>query len=399
MWVPNDLQQFTEAVEQGALEEKHDFDAKRELPRSGKELAKDIAAMTTDGGSLVYGVAEDDNGQPRVLAPIALAGAAERIDQIAQTSISGNPRIDFVHLRLPDDSGRGYLVVVVPASPEAPHQVTVGDDRRFYGRCDTGNRRLTEEEIARLYERREAQSANREAMLADCIARSPLGTSQEEEAGFLHAFVQPVPVDDGLWDAAVTSTGDERDLLRDLQQAVISVTHAGWGGTDLTSALNWRRTGADTWSLGGPAVIGDDANPRDWVWADFNMNGRGYLFYGGAAEWTTRRGGESVFVLFEHGVAVTLAQFLGLAGALYQAGGFYGPVDVGMAVTGIRGAVSARSLGDRFFAGAPYGEEGATRTERCNARDLSDHCDEVSHRLLGRLFRASFGADLNPLEH
>jgi hypothetical protein len=83
IWKPVNIDSFEAAVIEGALEERHDFDAKRELPRSGKELAKDIAAMSTDGGALVCGVGEDENGQPRVLAPFELAGAAERIDQVA----------------------------------------------------------------------------------------------------------------------------------------------------------------------------------------------------------------------------------------------------------------------------------------------------------------------------
>jgi hypothetical protein len=398
MWVPKDLQDFTEAVENGLLEEKHDFDAKRELPGSGKELAKDIAAMTTDGGSLVYGVAEDDSGQPRVLAPIELSGAAERIDQIAQTSISGTPKVEFVHLRLPDDSGRGYLVVVIPASPEAPHQVTVGDDRRFYGRCDTGNRRLSEEEIARLYERRNAQAVDREELLRDCIARSPFSLPQEGEHGFLQAFVQPVPLDDDLWDKAVASRGGEQILLKELRDAVVSAATTRWGGTNLTNALDWRRIGADTWSLDRSTTFGQEDDPRRAVRADFNMNGRGYLFYGSAADRDAHSGGEPVFVLHERGIALTLAQFLGLAGALYQAADFHGQVDVGMAVTGIQGAISAHSVGDRFFQASPYGEQDATRTERCDARELRDQPRAVSLRLLSRLLRASFGSAFDPLE-
>ena len=112
MWPPKTIEEFESAVTAGVLEERHDFDAKRQLPESGKELAKDVAAMTTDGGCLVYGVGEDDNGQPRLLAPFQLANAAERIDQIAQHSISPNPRIDFITMRCADDPALGYLTSI-----------------------------------------------------------------------------------------------------------------------------------------------------------------------------------------------------------------------------------------------------------------------------------------------
>jgi hypothetical protein len=392
MWVPENLEQLEQAVTSGTLEEKHDFDAKRELPSSNKELAKDIAAMTTDGGLLVYGVAEDENGQPRILSPIELSGVAERIDQVAQHSLSGHPRIEFVHLRIPDDEARGYLIVVVPASPEAPHQVTVGNDRRFYGRNDTGNRRLSEEEIARLYERRRDQRADRDTLLQECIARSPFGPPGDEH-GFLQAFAQPVPPDDHLWAKAIEARGGEELLLKELRDAVASAANpVRWGGGSINSVANWTRRGADAWSLDTASIVRDDNNPTYAVRADLRMDGKGYLFYGGAAD--TR---DSMLVVYETGIALNLTQFLGMVGALYSAGGLFGPVDVGMAVTGVSGAISSHTLGERRFAGSPYGEASASRTERSDTRDLHERPREVAHALLARFFSATFGRDLDPL--
>jgi len=348
--------------------------------------------MTTDGGLLVYGVGEDENGQPRVLSPIELAGAAERIDQVAQHSLSGNPRIEFVHLRIPDDQARGYLVAVVPASPEAPHQVTVGNDRRFYGRNDTGNRRLSEEEIARLYERRGNQRADRDELLRECIAQSPFGWLSDVH-GFLQAFVQPVPLDDHLWVKAIEARGGEEPLLKELRDAVASAANpARWGGGSIGSAANWTRRGADVWSLDTTSMVRDDSNPTSIARADLRMDGTGYLFYGGAADMR-----DSKLVVYETGIALNLAQFLGVAGALYVAGGLYGPVDVGMAVTGISGAISSHTLGERRFAGSPYGEDRATRTERSDTRELCERPSEVAQALLGRFFSATYGRDLDPL--
>jgi hypothetical protein len=100
--------------------------------------------MTPDGGVLIYGVAEDEHGRPTALRPFKLAGARERVDQISQSSISEPPEIDVRALECPNDPSRGYLVVVVPQSPRAPHQVIVRGEMRYYGRGATGNRRLTE---------------------------------------------------------------------------------------------------------------------------------------------------------------------------------------------------------------------------------------------------------------
>jgi hypothetical protein len=106
---------------------------------------------------------------------------------------------------------------------------------------------------------------------------------------------------------------------------------------------------------------------------------------------------DSRLVVYETGIALNLTQFLGMVGALYSAGGLFGPVDVGMAVTGVSGAISSHTLGERRFAGSPYGEESASRTERSDARELHERPREVAHALLGRFFSATFGRDLDPL--
>jgi hypothetical protein len=127
------------------------------------------------------------------------------------------------------------------------------------------------------------------------------------------------------------------------------------------------------------------------------MDGRSELFYGGAAELSGRSSGEPVFALYELGIALTLAQFLTLIGAFYKAGGLHGPVDVGMAVTGIRGAISSHLVYGRAFSIPTYEEEAAFRTERCDARELWENPMGLSQRLLSRLMRAIYGEDFNPL--
>jgi len=400
MWEPGSVEELEAAVESGALEERHDFDAKRQLPESSKELAKDIAAMTTDGGCLVYGVGEDNKGHPRLLAPIQLENAAERIDQVAQHSISPHPRIDFITLRCDDDPALGYLIAVIPPSPWAPHQVTVGGDRRFYGRCDTGNRRLSEAEVERLYERRRRQDVDREQLLAECIASSPIGQPTPGEQGFLQAFVQPAIRDDDLWDRAVAAFGDERQLLDHLRTAPGSVPPRQWG-TNLSRIPNWRPRGADKWSLNSGSLVSDPSaiEPEDEIVADLGMDGRCYFFYGGAAITSDRNNvRRPIFTLYERGIAVNLTQFLALVGTYYKAGNQWGLIHVGMAVTGIRGAVSARFMDNITMVAQPYGDEVAVRTIPCDTRDLQEDPVSVGRTLTDRLMRAmSNGIAWDPL--
>jgi hypothetical protein len=149
MWIPKSADELEEAVRSGDLTETPTLDFKEKLPTKAKnlDLAIDVDAMTPDGGVLIYGVGEDEDKRPSVLRPFKLAGARERVDLISQTSISEPPMIDVSVLECPNDPSRGYLIVVVPQSPRAPHQVTVRGEMRYYGRGATGNRRLTEGEL------------------------------------------------------------------------------------------------------------------------------------------------------------------------------------------------------------------------------------------------------------
>src|SRR5215213_7687404 len=127
MWVPVSVDEIEQAAKRGDLEETPSFDAKAQLPAPGKNasLAVDVAAMSTDGGVLLYGIAEDENKRPTVLHPITLAGAADRIDQIVSNGLAEVPYIDVREYQCADDPSKGYLLVIVPPSPRAPHQVIV----------------------------------------------------------------------------------------------------------------------------------------------------------------------------------------------------------------------------------------------------------------------------------
>lgn len=78
MWIPSSVEELRQAIADG-LEESPWLDAKRQLG-SAAEAAKDVAAMANEGGVLIYGVAEDDDGRLAELRPIEdLRGFEERI--------------------------------------------------------------------------------------------------------------------------------------------------------------------------------------------------------------------------------------------------------------------------------------------------------------------------------
>src|SRR5215211_178628 len=206
MWIPKSEQEILAVIEAEALVETATFDAKATLPAKGKskDLAIDVAAMANDGGTLLYGVGENEDRRPTVPQPFTLAGARERVDQIVRTSISEPPDIQVREIPTGDDPSLGYLVVAVAPSPRAPHMVTVDKENRYYGRSATGNVRLTEGEVARLYERRRRWEVNRDALLQEAVDRAPI--DPREDFACLHLVARPVVPDEGILSRARRDT-------------------------------------------------------------------------------------------------------------------------------------------------------------------------------------------------
>jgi hypothetical protein len=125
--VPATAGELEAAIRDGILEESLHFDAKAELepvPKGNRALAVDMAAMAVDGGLIGIGIAEERSkgAKVHVPTPVALAGLRERVSQVGLSRV--DPPLTVVTRELPrDDSGSGYLLILVPPSPDAPHMV------------------------------------------------------------------------------------------------------------------------------------------------------------------------------------------------------------------------------------------------------------------------------------
>jgi len=397
MWVPTDAADIEGAAEAGELEETPSFDAKANLPQPKKNasLAIDVAAMSTDGGSLLYGVSEDEHKRPTIPQPIALKGAGDRIGQIVSTSIAEVPYIDVREYPCPDDPSRGYVVVTVPASPRAPHQVTVGDDLRFYGRGAKGNRILTEGEVARLYERRERWQVDRQAVLRDVIANAPVPPVRGK--GYLHAYARPVALDSTILERAFAKIGSQHQVHQWLLQVIHPTKLERAYGPTLERAPAWSRHGADMWRLSTHdeqrridfnSLDLSLNDPRNLVDLDLNLDGRGHLFCGRA---TDKHMGARDASLLEVVIAGNVEVFFTVMSAIYDTAGYHGAVDIGLALTGIAGARS-ELRNQRHNPGPRYPAADYSRTERLAAGELAS-ADGVSLGLLRHLFAATTGIE------
>jgi hypothetical protein len=181
-------------VASGELRESHTLEFKRDdYPRTEggrREMAKDLAALAVDGGTMIIGVEEDKpSGRATALAPVAIQGLAERIDQIAAYRIEPPLPVEIRDdLRDPDDPTRGLVIVDVPASPLAPHMV----DGRYYIRDNRTVRVMSDAEVVRHHQLRARDDDQVDDDLTDAV--DAFGAAISSDQGRLVITAVPIPL-------------------------------------------------------------------------------------------------------------------------------------------------------------------------------------------------------------
>jgi hypothetical protein len=390
MWVPENAEELEKRVLEGFLEESSILDFKGELPGDSRELAKDVAAMANYGGVLIYGVKEDESKRPTLLNPQRLKGAADRVSVMIRSSLAEPVEVTIQDLWKNDDSGTGYLVIVVPTSPRAPHMVVVKGEHRFYGRTDRANVPLDEGEVSQLYQRRVHWEIDRGNLLDNVITE--MGRPQHSRFGYLFLFCRCAASSPsrlqvlGDWNAQATA------LRLLLDRASRSEVFSRRFRPDFGSG-NFRPVSSG-WQMDSDSIYD---NPVYGLRLQVRIDGETRLFLGRAAE---ERGGD--LLLMEDGIAETVVRFLFFAGSLLQEVRYFGAVDLGIAVTGIKGAIASRSedrlasLRARYF--AHFDQEHYRETTRSSSDKLTSDARCLARELLGRLFHAIDAAeDFDPL--
>jgi hypothetical protein len=189
-WTPQAEADLQTGIDQGLLGESHYLDLKA-APGSksdNKEAARDLASFAIDGGTLIYGIAEDKVNRTFIRSPQPLNGLAEKIENIALSSLVDPP----LHIRseeIPTDADPtiGYLVVHIPASSVSPHMA----DGRYYGRNDKTKYALSDPEVLRLHERRRSADRDALALLSAETANDPIPAEIRQKA---HLFLIAQPL-------------------------------------------------------------------------------------------------------------------------------------------------------------------------------------------------------------
>jgi hypothetical protein len=384
MWLPKTEGQILAAVQSGSLEETSIFDAKKELPSKGEEIAKDIAAMANDGGVIIYGIGEDGNRRLTIANPIPLKGQAERIDAIVRSSITEPPLIHIFSIPSSDSSSHGYIIVFIPPSERAPHMVVVKGDHRFFGRSATGNVLLSEGEVARLYDRRHQIEIDLAKLLDSEILSSPY--EPNKNFAYLFLVARPVLSREGFFDPVINDEDNLQTILNNLVQEVSSSTIFPHNyDPDFSPPPFWKQLSEGLLGQLRSRSSEDPDAPKETLNLQIDNNGCGHLFCGRAADKIQR---ESPLYVFPEIIAGLTSRFVALIAKLYEKASYIGMVDLGIAIIGLKNSiVYTQDLRIQTMR-IPYDRDKYTKTRRFSAIKLLDEPRSAAQYLVMPLINA-----------
>lgn len=368
-WPPRDADALDQARDNGLLAENHFVDIKRELPPPPKnrDLAIDLAAFSVDGGVIFVGV--DEDMKPAGIAPIPLAGLAERIEQVGLASV--DPPVRVRTHAIENGPGMGVLVVVVPSSPQAPHMV----DGRYRGRGDKTNIVLTDADVTRIRAQVQGHVDDTRELLEDFVELATPGL-----AGGTMLLVVGRPI-----------TGRPDLVLREARADPYE-----WVTVNLLRGPLSRRL-EDGW---GPDFLdGLPVEPRAGGWAitrhgesglDLEIHEDGVL--------RLRTGGLDYKVLDDQRTINDIAinglvrRVIMAAGVIGESCSYFGPWDFGLVIAPMRGRHSESARRSLLGGRPPYSEDGYEATTSATLEEIQADPVAIVERLLGRLNRAFGGS-------
>ncbi|KLO26480.1 hypothetical protein ABW16_19455 [Mycolicibacter heraklionensis] len=385
-WPPLTEEALAQAAANGTLEENHYLDIKRELQGGNpgnREIAKDIAAFSEDGGTIVIGV--DEATKPPSLTPVPLANLAERIEQVGRTRV--DEAVTVTTTQIPSDANpdEGYLLVHVPVSPRPPHMA----DNKYYARGDKINIPLSNAEVLRKHESLIAQNVD--------LAAEALGLIDEvhQRRGFapvMAVLARPLGARDDLLIELAVSDSARADVVS-LCQA--SAVHQSAEPSLRQPFGVWQRPGgiaATSWS-DNSRFEGAERQAE----VKFHESGAITLLSGGVVRmyggvWSEEprpRVMESV-ILGHTDLVVRLAAQV----ALY---GFSGSWRFGVAVVGIEGANSfALSATSSYDDQLPiYTDRDYSRAKTASLAEIQQSPHAIVRDLVGQLLRSLSSTSAN----
>lgn len=397
MWCPASWDQLTGLLGET---ESPSLDFKRALG-SNEEIAKDITAMTVNGGVLLYGVDEDKRTCVATeLVPIPIAGVEERLRQVSGTRIDPAPDVQVRVISSPDNPSAAVVAVAIPASALAPHQA----NKRFPCRRGTTTDYLDQREVERLYRQRQELSGPppEPGSLLDQDFVSVLdGFSVSDGTGVLALVIRPTAKDvshpAGAWqkDALTLAVRQaiQRQAPRLSNSSQVRSTHA---------LADWQPREADGWQAtnagAGNGTIAPQVEPHTLIAGCLSYPAcLSFMVLLGlrwerAAPSRNLRSAREIDLLYE------LIALLAISGEYfsYVSGGAH--LFAEARLSGFAGAksqtvISSGSMGDLDAALRPSAPDGLTQAASTSAVELRDTPELVARRLIERWLPAFYSDD------
>jgi hypothetical protein len=342
-WIPRTEADLQSAIDEGLLQESHSLDIKGQLdtgPKASKSLAIDLAAFAVDGGCIYIGIGQHEKtlSSPLSLVPIDLRGQTDRVNQVARSSLIDEPLDVYCHeIASRQESGHGYLVIVVPPSPAAPHMV----DGRYRGRGGVTNSILSDAEVRRIHDRQHAARVSSEAMLNAEIRRDPTPEDKRKQA---HLFLLAHPVTarvDQVFQAMQRLQRHPRTWLEAELMAPLRNVPVPPAEPSVASAVQYSQR-ATGWAYHPHSMDQErrvQPNAAEEYLLDLEIGEDGTLrLFCGRATVTT---GDGSKLAFEGLIAGLAAQVVVGALTIAAKANYFGTWSFGLAVTSLRGAASA----------------------------------------------------------
>ena len=390
-WLPTSVADVHSAIGDGTLSERHWLDVKETVgggDGAKKELARDLASFGNDGGGLIIGVAEDKTTGILALAPVALAGFAERIDQVARSRCDPPLYVQCHPLTDPGDPTQGVLLVEVPPSASAPHMV----DGAYWGRNDKTKHKLIDSEVANLHARRTARQLTGEQLIAREIARSPVARP-DQKLSHLFVVAQPVASPPDLLTPLIGNARQLRQLIADANKSVPESDQVYPHLGIILPEFEPRPRGAGFHSH---ALVGRQFQPQMntareesqldlEVWDDGTIS----LFCGGASL-VQHHSIPEMERQYLHGMAVVVLAraVLAIAATLGSTAGYAGRWLLALGINNLRGRFGGHALGRQSADLRPYIEDDYLQATEAVTVELLVQPGLVTTRLVHRLFRA-----------
>jgi hypothetical protein len=356
------------------------------------ELARDMASMAVLGGYLVYGVDEDKSKHRFTVDAMKLpVGLHETVDAVARSRIT--PPLNVSPFLVPDldDTTRGFLVIEIPPSPDAPHMV----EGIYWGRSETGKVRLIDADVERLILAR----SRRVEYLADAMmatARSDPAPSSQ----YCHFYFTAVPATG--WPDMLADHARDRASRRRLGQLCINLLseiERTAGGSQRRPAVafeyminDWRSQEVaagwlSTWAAdpkedGGRALGVDDDGPVRYM----NLGASGRLSVN-----------NSVLFVRDLNLLFETWDMIRLIAALSDEIGYRGSWRFGVQLDHFGGHMSQvndPAMGFVAGAGITWKAADYSRTTKATALEVGQKSTLVADRLLRQLLRGLGTEDL-----